>query len=150
VKPGIVFIAEDMDNWPDVDVADLVRRGVDLRSLSPGDLLCWTGRFAAHWESDDGEKESDDVEKFRDGPEDVTVEEAIAWGRSHADVVQVRVGDGDLDGDEDGYFSAGARHPYPGVPVWPEGLSVTARPYQGPWIVWKDGYSVGGGSGVRD
>jgi hypothetical protein len=141
MKPGIVFIAEDLDNWPDVDVADLVRRGVDLRTFSPGDLLCWTGRFAAHWEPDG-------AQEFREGPEDVTVEEAIAWGRAQADVVQVRVGDGDLGGDKDGYFSAGVRHPFPRVPVWPEGLKVTARPYQGQWTVWKDGYEVGGGSRV--
>lgn len=142
MRPGIVFIAEDMDHWPHVDVADLVRRGVDLRTSAPGDLFCWTGRFEAHWESDDGQS-------FRPGPQGVTIEEAIEWGRSKADVVQVRVGDGDLGGDEDGYFSAGERHPYPGVPVWPEQLRASARPYQGPWTVWKDGYSVGGGSTVR-
>jgi hypothetical protein len=139
LKPGMVFIAERMDTWPHVDVADLVRRGVDLRTLAPGDVLCWTGRFAAHWESDDDHD-------LKEGPDGVTIEEAIAWGRSHADVVQVRVGDGDLGGDENGYFSAGGHHPDADMPSWPEGLRVTARPYVGPWRVWKDGYEVGGGS----
>src|SRR5262245_36680026 len=129
MNPGKVFIAEDFDHWPHVDVADLIIRGVDLRTLSgPGDVMCFTGRFDAHWESDDDQE-------FKHGPEGVSVEEAIAWGRSQADVVWVRVGNGDLGGDEAGQFSAGTRHPDPDIPVWPEGLEVTARPYDGPWTV---------------
>src|SRR5688572_10217584 len=74
-----------------------------------------------------------DHQTFREGPEDVSVEEAIAWGQSQADVVWVRVGYGDLGGDE-GYFSAGIRHPDPATPIWPEhGIEVTERPYDGPW-----------------
>jgi hypothetical protein len=145
LRPGIVWIAEDMHTWPHVDVGDLVRRGVDLRTFTPGDLFCWTGLFSASWQ----DTETDRAEWFREGPDDVPVEEAIAWGRSQADVVQVRVGDGDLGGDDDGYFSAGERHPYPEIPVWPEGLTVSPRPYQGPWTVWKDGYEIGGGSRIR-
>jgi hypothetical protein len=142
MRSGKVFIAEDLHNWPDVDVGDLVRRGVDFRTLDPGDVLCWTGRFHALWQSDDDQR-------FREGPDDVSIEEAIAWGRSQADVVWVRVGDGDLGGDDEGYFSAGIRHPEPEIPRWPEGLEVTARPYPGPWTASADGYEVGGGSRVR-
>jgi hypothetical protein len=57
----------------------------------------WTGRFSAHWESGDGD--------FRDGPVNVTAEEAIAWGRTQADVVLIRLGDSEL------YYSAGDRAP---------------------------------------
>jgi len=142
MRPGAVFIAESLHHWPHVDVADLVRRGVDFRTLQPGDVLCWTGRFAAHWQSDDDQE-------FRDGPADVSVEEAIAWGRSQADVLWVRVGDGDLlGGDEEGYFSAGVRHPDPETPRWPEEMKVTARPYPGPWTAHADGFEVGGGSRI--
>jgi protein-S-isoprenylcysteine O-methyltransferase Ste14 len=137
-RGGTVFIAEEMAMWPDVDVADLVRRGVDLRTLEPGDIECFTGRFFAHWQSDDHQQ-------YRNGPEAVSVDEAIAWGRSQADVVLVRVGNGDLGGDEHGYFSAGTRHPEPDIPPWPgNGINVTARPYRGPWKVWSDGYEIGG------
>jgi hypothetical protein len=73
MKPGKVFIAEEFDHWPHVDVADLVRRGVDLSTLDPGDVLCFTGRFSAHWQSEDDQK-------YREGPDDLPVEEAIAWG----------------------------------------------------------------------
>jgi hypothetical protein len=136
MRAGKVFIAEEFAHWPHVDVADLIRRGVDLRTLSgPGDVMCFTGRFDAHWESDDHQQ-------FKDGPESVSVEDAIAWGRSRADVVWVRVGNGDLGGDEDGYFSAGTHHPEPEIPIWPEGMTVTARPYTGPWRVWKDGFEL--------
>jgi hypothetical protein len=141
VRAGVVWIAEYLGNWPEVDVADLIRRGVDLRTLEPGEVLCWTGLFAVHWVSDDGHE-------FREGPDDVSVEEAIAWGRSQADVLMLRVGDGDLGGDDDGYFSAGKAQGHREIPVWPEDLRVTARPFQGPWTVWKDGYEVGGGSRI--
>ena len=135
MKPGIVWIAEDLHTWPDVDVADLVRRGVDFRTLKAGDVMCWTGLFSAHWEADDGQK-------FREGPDDVSIEEAIAWGHSQAGVLMVRVGDGDLGGDADGYFSAGTRHPHPEIPVWPDDLTVAARPYTGSWTPAADGYTI--------
>jgi hypothetical protein len=139
-KPGTVMIAEDMDHWPHVDVVDLARREVDFSTLDPSDVFCWTGRFTAHWQSGDNRS-------YRDGPDEVSAEEAIAWGRSQADVVFIRVGDGDLGGDESGYFSAGTRHPDPETPVWPEGTSVTARPYQGEWKRAGVGeYEIGGGS----
>jgi hypothetical protein len=135
VKSGKVWIAEYRDTWPHVAVADLVRRGVDLRTLDPGDVLCWTGLFSTHWESDNGHE-------FRAGPDHVSVDEAIAWGRAQADVLLVRVGDGDLGGDDEGHFSAGARHAHPEMPVWPEGLEVTARAYRGPWRAWVDGFEA--------
>src|SRR4051794_2172093 len=34
MRSGKVFIAEDLDHWAHVDVADLVCRGVDLRTLA--------------------------------------------------------------------------------------------------------------------
>jgi hypothetical protein len=80
--------------------------------------------------------------KFREGPDHVSIEEAVEWGRSQADVV-VRLGDGDdLGGDEEGHFSAGLSDPYAEMPVWPEGRKVIARPYEGPWTVKKDGYTI--------
>jgi len=101
---GIVFIAEDTE----FDDHDPPR-------------VWFTARFAAHWESDDGQE-------FRDGPEGVTAAEAIAWGRKQADVVQIRVGDGDLGGADFGYFSAGLRQPDDDeLPVWPEGMTVPRR-----------------------
>jgi len=88
---------------------------------------------------------------MRDGPEDVSVEQAIAWGRSQADVVWVRVGNGDLGGDDGGYFSAGTRHPDPAIPMWPEhGTKVTERPYDGPWRAGVDWFEIGGISGADD
>jgi hypothetical protein len=47
-----------------------------------------SGRFDVHWEALDGEDHGD-------GPEGVSVDEAIAWGRQHARFVSVRVGDSD-------------------------------------------------------
>jgi hypothetical protein len=49
--------------------------------------MCWTGLFSAHWES------SDRPTQFAAGPDRVSVNEAIAWGRSKADVVMVRLGE---------------------------------------------------------
>jgi hypothetical protein len=72
MKPGIVFIGEHLDRWPHVDLADLVRRGVDLRTFSAGDLMCWTALFSAHWESGDRPTE------FAEGPERVSAEEAFS------------------------------------------------------------------------
>ena len=91
---GIVFIAEDSD---------------------PDDMFMLSGRFSAHWESDDGKH-------FREGPEQVSAEEAIAWGRTQTDVVQIRVG------EEDFYYSAGVRQPEnEELPEWPQGGILLAR-----------------------
>ena len=101
---GVVFIAEDS--------------GFDDH-VPP--RVWFTGRFCAHWESDDGQR-------FREGPAHVPAEEAIAWGREHADVVQIRVGNGDLGGADSGYFSAGRLQPRNDeLPVWPEGMAVPRR-----------------------
>ncbi|HYI80537.1 MAG TPA: hypothetical protein VEW67_06730 [Thermoleophilaceae bacterium] len=85
-----------------------------------------SGLFSAHWESEDGRRSID-------GPEDVALEEALAWGRARSDAVLVQVG-----GGEDGFYSAGIRdltydgsdedQPEPIFP-WPaEGLDIAARP----------------------
>ena len=66
-KSGVVWIGEDLD---------LERH------------MLWTGRFSAHWESDDGQS-------FREGPEGVGAAEAIAWGMERAHRVMIRVGDGE-------------------------------------------------------
>ena len=103
-KPGIVFIGED----------------VEFDDQSPPQLW-FTGRFAAHWESEDGQD-------FRNGPEGVTADEAIAWGREQAEVVQIRVGDGELGGADFGYFSAGRRQPPDDdLPVWPGSMTIPRR-----------------------
>jgi hypothetical protein len=130
-----VWVTEHRDIWPSVDLADLVRRGVDLRSFEVGDLICHTGTFTAVWESDP-------PGRYCDGPDRVPIDEAIAWARAHADVVIVRVGNGDFGGDNEGHFSAGARLAEHQMPVWPDGMKVAARPYGGPWKVWKDGFEA--------
>lgn len=81
-----------------------------------------SGRFAAHWESDDGED-------HREGPEGVPVDEALAWAREQASAVSVRTG-------EDDEYSAGAED-LPDVPRrWPEGgLTFAPRPRATRWEV---------------
>jgi hypothetical protein len=85
-----------------------------------------SGLFGAHWESEDGRRSID-------GPEDVALDEALAWGRARSDAVLVQVG-----GGTDGFYSAGARDltydgsdeddPEPILP-WPAtGLDIAARP----------------------
>jgi hypothetical protein len=96
-REGTVFIAEDVD---------------------AEDPYLLTGRFSAHWEGDE-------VPGFRAGPEGVSAEEAIAWGRLQADVVLIRLADSDV------HHSAGSRRPPPepgdDFPVWPEGRTVSPR-----------------------
>jgi hypothetical protein len=89
---GTVFIGEDLD-------------------AEQFGLL--TGTFSAHWESAKG------PDHF-DGPEGVSADEAIAWGRRHADVVLIRLGDSDVN------HSAGARR-LDDCPVWPDGKNVERR-----------------------
>jgi hypothetical protein len=101
--PGIVFIAEDQD-W--------------------ADSLVWSGRFSAHWGSRDGES-------FVLGPQGVSADEAILWGRKQADVVVIRLGDSDV------HYSAGARPPRPEdfdeapLPEWRAGTEVPRRRERG-------------------
>lgn len=95
-RVGTVFVGEDFD---DVDP------------------LVWSGRFSAHWEAEDGRE-------FVDGPQGVSLDEAIAWGRSRADVVLVRLGDSEV------HHSAGTRQPRGDgeeLPVWPESATVQRR-----------------------
>jgi hypothetical protein len=95
-RTGVVLVGEDFD--------------LD-------DAFRLTGLFAAHWEALDGQT-------YLRGPEGVPVEEAIAWGREHADVVLVRLG------DEDEPYSAGDKPPDSDpIRQWPrDGLLVRARP----------------------
>ncbi len=62
-----------------------------------------SGRFSAHWEGQG--------RAFEDGPRRVSAQEAIDWGLQRAEVVLIRPG-------EEGYYSAGDRHPG-GEPLWP-------------------------------
>ena len=98
-REGVVFIAEDFDD---------------------DDFHIWPGRFSAHWES----REGDDS---LDGPEGVSADEAIEWGRAHADVVYIRAGEDDF------YHSAGAVLPDddPPPPVWKPGTVVPRRRWRG-------------------
>lgn len=99
-KDGTVFIGEDFDDE---------------------DPWVWPGRFSAHWEADDGSE-------FVQGPKGVSLDEAIAWGRSRGDVVLVRPGDSDV------YYSAGTSHPTDDsddLPVWPERATVQRRRHPG-------------------
>jgi len=66
-RSGVVWIAEEVDRERH---------------------MLWTGRFSAHWESDDGQA-------FSEGREEVSAAEAIEWGMQRADVVWIRVGDGE-------------------------------------------------------
>lgn len=65
-----------------------------------------TGRFSGHLERDNRL-----VEEF----DDLSVDDALSWGRARADVVMLRTGTSD-------YYSAGARNPDPGeLPAWTPG-----------------------------
>src|SRR5689334_17319925 len=92
VKEGTVWIAEDGD---------------------PHDSTYWAGVFSAHWvRPDDG---------FEEGPQGVSADDAIAWGRERADVVLIRSGDSD-------YFSAGTRQRAgETLPEWPAGMTFERR-----------------------
>ena len=97
-RSGTVFVAEDSDDE---------------------DLGMWSGRFSAHWEAHDGSQPW-----FVEGPQGVPLDEAIAWGRSQADVVLVLLGPYDVR------YSAGTRHPVVDgeqLPVWPESATVERR-----------------------
>ena len=74
----------------------------------------WTARFFVHFEGSDG--------SFCKGPDLVSAEDAIDWGRRQADIVQIRVGNR--------YYQAGVR-PHPDCasgPRWPPLLPVHRRP----------------------
>ncbi|HEU0019873.1 MAG TPA: hypothetical protein VFQ14_06245 [Thermoleophilaceae bacterium] len=86
---GTVFIAEQED---------------------PDDLFMLTGLFAGHLERDD-----DLADEF----EDLSADEAIAWGRERARVVLIRTGDSD-------YYSAGVENPDQ-FPEWPSSALALAR-----------------------
>lgn len=90
----------------------------ELEADEPGRL---TGRFVAHWESETGRE-------VIDGPAGVSIDEAIAWGRRHAKLVSV------LLGDEDVPYSAGKQDlPGEAVRAWPkEGMVIRARPFGTP------------------
>lgn len=79
----------------------------------------FSGRFVAHWESVDSEG-------VIGGPEGVSIEDAIEWGRRQSDKISVLIGDDDIP------YSAGA-HVLEGHKMWPlGGISVSARPWGAP------------------
>jgi hypothetical protein len=80
------------------------------------------GRFDAHWESEDGSS-------WRQGPEGVSANDAVAWARGHADLVVVFMGDGVT-------YSAGTQT-VPDFPrPWPAGgLTVEPRQLSSHWNV---------------
>lgn len=97
-------------------------RGDGIAIVSEGvsahDAGRYTGRFDAHWESHDGDQ-------IKVGPRDVSVDEAIRWGRMHSDRVLVRLG-----GEDGQQYSAGSVAVNDlGTLKWPkEGLRIEARP----------------------
>lgn len=93
MKPGRVFIGEDFDD-----------QGL-------GEM--WPGRWSAHWESDDGQS-------WTQGPQGVSAQDAIAWGREQADIVLIRPGDTDV------HYSAGSLVE-PDCPLWPDGQELPRR-----------------------
>jgi hypothetical protein len=89
------------------------REGTVFIAEDPGGEPYWfPGTFSAHWEARGGNG-------FRDGPEGVSAEGAIAWGRAQADRVLIRLADSD-------YHSAGSR-PAAGLDPWPDGVVVEPR-----------------------
>ncbi|HWI22377.1 MAG TPA: hypothetical protein VNT22_07160 [Baekduia sp.] len=96
MRSGVVFVSEDFDGH------------------APPPM--WSGRWSAHWESEYGQF-------VRRGPQNVSAQEAIAWGREHVDVVQIR------PGDSDAFYCAGVRPPddEPDCPRWPDGQELPRR-----------------------
>ncbi len=109
-----------------------------------------SGLFAAHWESDD---EDSSGCWFIEGPEDVSLEDALGWARERSNAILVQVGGGEA------FYSAGTTDltydggdeddPTPVLP-WPDdGLEVAARPAETPLdgseqiVLWR--VHVGGG-----
>ena len=93
---GVVFIAEEFDRE---------------------NPTMWSGRFFATWQSDDGASRLE-------GPRGVSADEAIAWGREHAEVVLIRLA------DSHEYQSAGIRQATEfdaPLPVWVPGAEVPRR-----------------------
>jgi len=86
-------------------------------NADPDDLMLWTGRFRGYL--DRGRRCEAEFD-------DLSAEEAIAWGRERCAVVLIRVGDGD-------YYSAGELNPDPDeLPQWPpEGLRLERRRVRG-------------------
>jgi hypothetical protein len=81
-----------------------------------------SGRFDAHWESADGGD-------FRDGPQGVTANEAVAWARGQSAIVVVQT----VDGDE---YSAGTRNVEDIPRRWPaEGIAFAPRVLATHWKV---------------
>lgn len=90
-----------------------------------------SGLFCAHWEID---ADAASGPRSVDGPEDVTLEAALAWARERSDAVLVQVGGGEA------FYSAGVTDlTYDGddeddpTPIlsWPEeGLVVASRPVE--------------------
>jgi hypothetical protein len=121
VKRGTVLIAEDTELRD--DLVDRIRaRDGDDSWVTSSDISRFTGRFSAHWQCEGGKD-------HRRGPQSVSAEEALAWGREQADRVLIRVGNGDMGGADHGYFSAGMIRDED-LPVWPaSGLEVQPRPY---------------------
>src|SRR4051794_35023121 len=115
----IVWIAEKQDN---------------------DDAFMLTGRFDGH--IDTGRRIAEEFD-------DLSAEDAVAWGRSRCDVVLIRTG-------EEGYFSAGVRNPDPEeYPPWPPpGLRLERRRVRGfealdnteddPPVLWDARVSVQG------
>lgn len=95
-RDGTVWVAEDPD---------------------PDDPMLLTGRFSGHLERDD---------RMEEEFEDLTADDAIAWGHARAAVVLVRAGD-------TSYFSAGEVNPEPQeFGVWPPaGLRLERRRVSG-------------------
>ena len=95
-----VYVSEDFD--------------LDSKTLT----TWWTGRFSCSLQGPG--------DLFEEGPSDVTIEKAISWGRTKADRILVRIGDGD-------HYSAGAV-PFEDSTVepWPVvGITVERRVWQG-------------------
>lgn len=121
-------IVSDMASSNSDGAPDRVRRGISehehgyvlvTEMIDADDAGRFSGLFAAQWESDD-------ETRSRMGPQDVSLDDAIAWGREQSDVVLVQVG-----GGEDGYYSAGKRS-NDGTPLLPRYLKVAARPRGAP------------------
>jgi hypothetical protein len=92
VSPGLVLVTEQFDD--------------------DDDDVC-SGLWSAHWQSGD---------QWRHGPEGVSAQEAIAWGRRQADVVIVEAADSDVR-----YSASAGTGAASELPAWPEGRELPRR-----------------------
>lgn len=119
-------------------------------SLNTWTSLCDTDEVSVAWVGDDGEglfaAYIDFSEPrpwcFMDGPQAVSVEEAVGWARTHTNLVIVTAGDT--------RYSAGSE-PVEGFPPWPDAEAAMPRAAEsGPSVEWCVTAATGWRRGDRE